>query len=257
MDHTRGHGDPGHPLATLREQRKYKEGLKWLEATGKGTPEEARYRGLFHHGLAQPEPTLKHLLPVYRAHPSDDTVALAVAEASLWKKDYRTAVTIIGQLQAPDAAEALRVRGMVFEQAGRLPEALALYERALPKLALPWGTMERKAQVLSWLKRFDESAVTYGQVIDSKQASLGLKQRCRVRLAELTAWKKDLDGALAQLDRLLAEEPKLTDALLLKGQLLEWKGEYPPAKQTYSRILEIDSSHAEARLRLGRLLWVK
>ncbi len=247
----------GNPLALMLEQRKHDEGLKWLAAFGKGGVKEDRYRGLFHHGLAQPGPALQYLLPVYRANPTDDTVALALAEASLWKKDYKTAATVLGQLQSAEAPEALRVRALLFEQAGRLPEALNLYDQAIPALKQPWGAMERKAQVLSWLKRFDEAGATYARVIGSPQASLGLRQRCRIRQAELTAWKKDLDGALGQLAVLLKEEPRLPDALLLKGQILEWKGDFGGAKQSYSRILTIDAAHAEARLRLEKLLWVK
>ena len=247
----------GDPLATYLERGQYKEGLEWLRSFGHDTPEERRYRGLYHHGLSEPDATLADLVPLYRAHPTDDTVALAVAEASLWKKDYKTAVSVVGQLQAPDAPEALRVRGMVFEQVGRLPEALDLYDKAIPRLPRPWGTMERKAQVLSWMKRFDEAAATYQKVIDSKEASLGLRQRCRVRLAELTAWKKDFDGALAQLHKLLAEAPRSTDALLLEGQIREWQGQFADAKQIYSRVLAIDAGNAEARLRLNKLLWVK
>jgi tetratricopeptide (TPR) repeat protein len=245
------------PLEKFLHDRKYREGLEWLRSFGKGTAEENRYRGLFHHGLAQPDDALRYLMPVYRARPQDEVVALAVAEASLWKKDYKTAVTIVGQLREPEAADALRVRGMVFEQAGRLKEALELYERAIPKLALPWGAMERKAQVLSWLKRFDEAASTYAKVVASKEASVELRRRCRVRMAEIAAWKKDFDAALSQLAKLLAEEPRLTDALLLKGQILEWQGEFAEAKRAYSRILEIDAGHGEARLRLNKLLWVR
>jgi tetratricopeptide (TPR) repeat protein len=151
----------------------------------------------------------------------------------------------------------MRVRALLFEQAGRFPEALALYDRAIPGLAQPWGAMERKAQVLSWMKRFDDAGATYAQVVASPQASLGLRRRCRVRQAELTAWRKDLDGALGQLAALLKEEPRLTDALLLQGQIQEWKGQFAAAKQSYSRILTIDAAHAEARLRLDKLLWVK
>jgi tetratricopeptide (TPR) repeat protein len=245
------------PLASYLEQGKHKEGLSWLKSFGHGSPEEARYQGLFHHGLADPDRTIELLVPVYRAHPEDDEVAVAVAEASLWKKDYKTAVTVLGQLKAPEAPEALRVRGLMFEQAGRLPEALQMYEKALPQLPLPWGTLERKAQVLSWLKRFPESAATYTRVVESKQASLGLRQRCRVRLAELRAWQKDFDGALAQLGRLLDEEPRQVEALLLRGQILEWQGNFVEAKHSYSRVLAVDSGQAEARLRLNKLLWVK
>jgi tetratricopeptide (TPR) repeat protein len=164
---------------------------------------------------------------------------------------------VVEQLAHGDAPEALRVRGMVFEQAGRLTEALALYERAIPQLPQPWGTIERKAQVLSWLKRFDESAAAYAKVVASAQASVELRRRCRVRIAELTAWKKDFAGALAQLDKLLSEEPRQTEALLLRGQILEWQGEFAEAKRAYSRVLAIDPGHATARLRLQKLLWVE
>jgi tetratricopeptide (TPR) repeat protein len=245
------------PLAGWLAQGKYAQGLDWLRAHGKSTVEHDRYRGLFHHGLGQPDAVLKYLVPVHRARPSDDAVALAVAEASLWKKDYKTALQLIEQLQAKDAPEALRVRGMVLEQAGRLPEALALYERAIPRLALPWGALERKAQVLSWLKRFGEASTTYAKVAASPQASIELRRRCRVRMAEIAAWQKDFAGALAQLDTLLAEEPRLVDALLLRGQILEWQGEFAEAKRVYSRVLAIDAGQRQARLRLDKLLWVQ
>ena len=184
-------------------------------------------------------------------------MALALAEASLWKKDHKTALSVVNQLVAADAPEALRVRAMIFEQLGRLTEALALYERAIAGLKQPWGAMERKGQVLSWLKRFDDAIAVFRQIVSSQGASGGLKRRCRVHIAEITAWRKDFDGALAQLAALLAEEPRDVAALLLKGQILEWNGRYAEAKQTYSKVLTIDSNHREARLRLDKLLWVK
>jgi tetratricopeptide (TPR) repeat protein len=248
---------PANPLADLYEQGKYAEGLEWLRSFGKGGVEEERYAGLFHFGLAHPDASLQHLVPVYRANPADDTIGLAIAEASLWKKDYKTALAIVGQLKAPDAPEALRVRGMVFEHAGRLTEALALYDRAIPQLRQPWGTLERKAQVLSWQKNFDAALASYATVTESPGASIGLRRRCRVRMAEITAWKKNFGGALDQLDALLREDPKLADALLLKGQILEWKGDFSQAKQAYSSILVFDSSNAEARARLDKLLWAR
>jgi tetratricopeptide (TPR) repeat protein len=256
-------GDPpsrtatAHPLADLLAQGKHKEGLDWLASFGKGTPEEARYRGLFNHGLGRPDETLRDLVPVYRAQPKDDAVALAVAEASLWKKDYKTATSVLGGLQAPDEPDALRVRGMLFEQAGRLPEAVELYDRAIPRLRAPWEVMERRAQVLSWMKRFDDARVAFTQIADDPRAELALRRRSRVRLAELSAWNKDLDGALAQVTALLREAPGQIDALLLEGQVLEWQGRFGEAKQVYSRILAADGGNAPARLRLNKLLWVK
>lgn len=244
-------------LAAFLERRQFTEGLAWLSSLGDGSPAQQRYRGLFHHGLFQADATLKDLLPIYRENPSDDQIGLAVAEACLWKKDLKTATTILGDLKAPEAPNALRVRAMLYEQARRLPEALQLYERAIPGLDLPWGALERKAQVLSWLKRFDEAGATYATIIRSTQASLPQRQRCRVRRAELTAWRKDLDGALAELAEVLREAPRLTEALMLRGQILEWQAKHREAKQTYSHVLTIESNHPEARLRLQKLLWVQ
>jgi predicted TPR repeat methyltransferase len=76
-------------------------------------------------------------------------------------------------------------------------------------------------------------------------------------MAEITAWQKDFTGALAQLDAVLAEEPRVVDALLLRGQILEWQGEFAEAKRAYSRVLAIDAEHRQARLRLSKLLWVQ
>lgn len=244
------------PLAELLHQGKNREGLDWLRSFGKGGPEEDRYRGLFNYGLGRPDEALHDLVPVYRASPKDDVVALAVAEASLWKKDYKTATVVLGALQSPEAPEALRIRGLLFEQAGRLPEAVEMYDRAIPHLPSPWEAMERRAQVLSWLKRFDEARAGFSKVADSPDANVRVRRRCRVRLAELSAWSKDFDGALGQLGRLLREDPGQTDALLLKGQILEWKGSFGEAKETYSRVLALDPANAPARLRLNKLLWV-
>lgn len=248
--------DIGRARASLQPARELESSRVAAVQMDEASLSEQRERGLHHHGLVEPDAALENLLPVYRADRADDIVALAVAEASLWKKDSATALLVLGQLRAPDAPEALRVRGLMLEQTLRLEEAIEIYNRAIPRLDKPWGTLERKAQVLSWLKRFDEARSIYAVVAESRQASLGLRQRCRLRMAELSAWKEDLDGALAELRGLLESEPDLVDALLLAGQILEWQGEFSSAKQTYSRILGLDPQHAAARARLDRLLWV-
>ena len=200
---------------------------------------------------------LQLLAAVYRARPEDDAVALAVAEASLRTRDLRTAEVVIAALRQPDAPKALRVRALLFEHAGRLPEAVALYERAIAGLPEPQLAIEARAKVLSWLERFDAAAAGYESLIADERVSTEQKRRVRVRLAELTAWRKDLDGALAQLAAVLAEQPGRADALLLQGQILEWQGRYAEAKRSYSTLLAADASHAEARLRLDKLLWVR
>jgi tetratricopeptide (TPR) repeat protein len=216
-----------------------------------------RKQGFAHYEKWNADSTLHWLVPVYRANPGDDSVALAVAEASLWKKDFRTATTMISALRHPKSPQALRVQGVLYEQAGRLPEALLAYDQAIPLLSKPWGTMERRAQVLAWLKRIPEAKTQVQQIIGSKEPSTGLKVRCHVDLALWTAWEKDLDESSKILEKALQLDPKSTEALLLLGQIQEWRGEYPQAKSTYGKILSLDANHAEARLRLGKLQWVK
>jgi tetratricopeptide (TPR) repeat protein len=161
-----------------------------------------------------------------------------------------------GSAASPSAPEALRVRGMLLEQAGQLDAALALYEDSIPRFQQPWSLLERQAQVLAWQRRFDAALAAYARVADSVDAPQGLRLRCRVRMTEITAWKADLDGALAQLRSLLVGAPEHVEALLLQGQILEWKGDYAGAKHSYSRILSVDADQADARSRLGKLLWV-
>jgi tetratricopeptide (TPR) repeat protein len=217
----------------------------------------ARSAGLAHAQLGRDELALEQLVPVYRAHPEDDAVAYAIAEASLRKRDFKTAQTVLAALRAPNAPDALRLLGMLHEQAGKLTEALALYERAIPGLAQPLAAMERRARVLSWLARFDDASAAFAALVADPRADVSVRRRARVRMAELTAWKKDLDGALSELAGVLGEEPHHAEALLLQGQVREWQGRYPEAKQSYSTLLAADANHAEARLRLDKLLWVQ
>jgi len=213
-------------------------------------------KGLMFYEKWQADSALHYLIPAYQASPTNVKIALAVAEASLWKKDFKTATTILSQLENPNTPEANRVRGILFEQANRLSEALAMYNKAIPKLNLPWGTMERKAKVLSWLKRYEESKKVYHKIIASDVASDELKIRCEIQVAQLTAWEKDLPGALKKLRNVLQKDPKNIEALMLQAQIQEWSGDFQEAKASYEKVLEIDSSHNTARLKLDKLQWV-
>lgn len=217
----------------------------------------ARVKGMRYYAEWNPDSTLHYLVPLYRANPQDDSLGLAVAEASLWKKDYKTATGTISNLVQPEAPDALRVKGLLFEQAGRLAEALELYNKAIPKLTKPWGTMERKAQVLAWLGKTEEAKSLIAEVIASKKVSEGLRLRASLHLALWTAWGKDLDQALAMTQAVLQKNPKHVDALMLLAQLQEWKGEYRKAKEAYGKVLVLEPNHADARLKLGKLQWVE
>lgn len=217
----------------------------------------SRRQGFQYYSDWNADSTLFYLLPIYRAHPEEDSVAIAVAEASLWKKDFRTATQVITNLRNSEKPEALRVKGLLFEQAGRLDEALQLYDKAIPGLLKPWGTMERKAQVLAWLGRIPEAKAQAEKILKAKEPSKGLRIRCLLDLALWTAWEKDLSGSVLLINQALALDGKSIEALLQLGQVYEWQGDFSQAKKTYGRVLNINDRHAEARLRLDKLQWVK
>jgi tetratricopeptide (TPR) repeat protein len=216
-----------------------------------------RRQGFQYYSEWNADSTLSYLLPIYWAHPEEDSVAIAVAEASLWKKDFRTATQVITHLRNSESPEALRVKGLLFEQAGRLNEALQLYDKAIPRLLKPWGTMERRAQVLAWLGRVPEAKAQVQKVLKAKEPSEGLRIRCLLDLALWTAWDKDLSGSILLIKQALALDGKSIEALLQLGQVYEWQGNFSQAKKTYGRVLNLNDRHAEARLRLDKLQWVE
>lgn len=218
---------------------------------------DARLLGLVHHALYQPDSVLRVLGPVFKEGKADDRVVFALAEAFLWKKDYRDAQAILDPFPRKDELGYLRVQATQMELVNRHAEALEIWDRVIARDPRPWGAMERKAILLSWMKRFDLSQELFAKVASSKAVSAPLRLRCLVRRAEVLAWNKDLDGSLKALQEILASHPDHVDALLLRGQVLEWLGRYPEAKATYTALLQKHPDHAAARLRLEKLGWVK
>lgn len=216
-----------------------------------------RDKGLRFYAEWNADSTLHYLIPLYKKNQKDDSLGLAIAEASLWRKDYKTATTVIANLQQPESGHAWRVRGLLYEQVGRFPESLAAYEKAIPLLAQPWGTMERQAQVLAWTGKRNEAKKIIHVILSSQEISDGLRSRSELHLALWTAWNKDLDQSIRIIQGVLQREPKHVDALMQLAQVYEWKGDYKAAKGLYGKVLEVQPNHGEARLKLGRLQWVQ
>lgn len=218
---------------------------------------DPRLLGLVHHGAYRPDSVLAVLGPLHKAGEADDRVVLALAEAFLWKKDYRNAQALLDGFPRKEDLAYLRVQATQMELVNRHADALAIWDRVIARDPRPWGAMERKAIVLSWTKRFEESVALFSKVIDAPKASEPLRLRCRVRRAEVQAWNRDLDGALLGLRQILASRPDHAEAALLQGQVFEWQGRFPEAKATYTALLQKRPDHAGARLKLERLGWVE
>ena len=126
-----------------------------------------------------------------------------------------------------------------------------------PSNALTLGLLEHKAQLLSWMGKYKESESIYTSIVNGPNIVAAVKLRDRTRRAEVYSWDKDFPRALSELDAILAIQPGDEEASLVKGQVQEWQGKYPDAKNTYSKGLQTHPESARLRQRLENLGWVK
>lgn len=212
-------------------------------------------KGLVHHALYEGDQAILHLKKAFDAGNREDDVLLALADALLWKKDFRTSLRVMQEVKDTTSVGWLKVNARKHEFLGEFDRALALYEKVIPREKLPYGSMERKALLLSWNKDFDASIAEYTRILDSKVASEGQKLRCRIQRAEVMAWNKEFEKALVELDKVLSQQPGNAEAGLVKGRILEWSGRYSEAKKTYQEILNRNPGHEQAKLRLEKVGW--
>jgi tetratricopeptide (TPR) repeat protein len=247
---------PSDKAAKSLKQGQYEKALASLEACP-ADPTTHKARGIAHHGLFHPDSAIHYLRLAHDAGLKEDEVLLPLAEALLWKKDFRAATQVADAVRGKEGAGYFKVMARKHEILGELDQAVAHYDKAIALEKLPYGTQERKAMVLSWMKKFDESIKLYDAIIAEKVVSQGLKVRCLIRKAEVLSWKNEFAPALAELEKALAKDRKNLEARLVKGRILEWKGEYKAAKALYGEILALSPDNEQAKLRLERLSWVE
>jgi len=118
---------------------------------------------------------------------------------------------------APRDPVAVRTRGAVKADLGRLEEALADFDRAIELDPKHLATYEVKALVLGRLKRFDEALAVLEQLRQLNPDSVfPLMQKARIR-----AMQANLKEALAELDRALQIDPNNVPVLILRAALQE------------------------------------
>lgn len=134
-------------------------------------------------------------------------------------------------------------------QSGRIPEAIAAYERLLalqPSLPDSWynlGWLYRQA------RRFDEALAAYARALE-----LGVRAAEEVHLNRAVILSDHLaqsDSAMSELHSALALNPGYVPALLNLGNLHEDRGEQTEARDVYSRALDVDPANCLALARLA------
>jgi tetratricopeptide (TPR) repeat protein len=187
------------------------------------------YKGYIYYGLCNADSAILYFQKIINDKKEDDRLKLSMSEAYLWKKDY---------------ANAKRMA---------LSITLGTYDRSYAYLQV----LEVQAKDLKWTKHYSESRNLYKEIIDSKETPESQRVRAIVESAEIAAWQEHFDQALNELSSALNIAPRNEAALLLKGKILEWQGEYSKAKKIYIGIVESNSNAQEAKQRLEKLMWVK
>lgn len=216
-------------IVRLVEEGKVSQAQEQAKKSGAAGKELVRLQGILFHAIGMPDSALAYLKEAYKEKPSDPRISLRLAEVLFWKKDLRSVRQIVDKVSDKAVAEGPR----------------------------KWESTMRKARLEAWLERLDASRGLYRKVLDGSDTPEAVKIQARVRLAEIASWQKDFPLAIAILDSLLGAMPGHVDATLLKGQILEWKGDYPSAKSLYTSGLQIHPTDANLRYRLEKLSWVK
>lgn len=221
------------------------------------TPASLRLKGIAFYCLYNTDSAHCYLRLAEKSTAVDDSVLVGLAGTLMWKKDSRAALSVLEKVRDKKGLSYQGAKALIHEAKGEYPQALAMYDTVIATHPKAFSTMAKKASVLSWMKKYDESITLYTAIINASQASLDEKTAARIRRAEVISWTNRLDEAIVQLDSTLMIDSKNATALVSRGVILEWKGKFKEAKESYSRALSADPNNKTARLNIEKLLWVK
>lgn len=152
---------------------------------------------------------------------------------------------------AADDVVALRSRGAIQAQMGKLAESLADFNAALKLEPKHSPTLDAKAIVLAKMKKFDEALATVDAVAKLEPKSIvPLLMR-----AEIHTMKPDLAAALKDLNEASHREPGNIKVLLLRAFVYQQMNEKEKALADVDKALELNPK-AENAMRFRALLLV-
>jgi tetratricopeptide (TPR) repeat protein len=122
---------------------------------------------------------------------------------------------------APNDANVLRIRGIVFAGLEKYDEALADLNKAIELDPENAGTLEIKSLVLTQMKKYDEALA----VLDQAQKLVPNSSEPWLRKRQIHLLQKKLDEALNDLNKAVALDPSNPDLFLLRSSLYLEKGD--------------------------------
>ena len=142
-------------------------------------------------------------------------------------------------------------RGMGFEAAGRLEEALREYSHALDAEPAQIHARVNLISAYGKMGRYEEAAKAYRQTLEAISHSEEAHYNYGVLLSRLGKHAE----AEAAYKQAIAVNPYSADARLNLGDTLEHQGQSEAANEEFRRVLQINPGHRLAHFRLGMSLY--
>ena len=152
----------------------------------------------------------------------------------------------------PEIREARFNLGTLYARRGRYGRAIAAYQDFVVRYPGHPEARYGLGNALLHASRYSEAIVQYEKLLDADAAVE--RKAVQERLAYAYIQLDQLDAATALYRDLVVQAPDSLRFRYQLGQLKEALGQLTQARREYAEILQRDSTHAEASLRLARLL---
>lgn len=135
------------------------------------------------------------------------------------------------------------------EEAGRIPQAVALLEEALEETPDDPHFHRELARLLRSQGQPSRAQEHLKQAVAHNPNDV----EANVELAEISLEFHQPSLAVQHVEAALQNDPKNLKALLLRAKLAEFQSDRQTAIETYQRVLGIDPNHVEARVRIASI----
>jgi YaiO family outer membrane protein len=147
----------------------------------------------------------------------------------------------------PDPVPSLMEEGRRMRQAGKLPEAEAVYRQALKLSPGNTDILVALGLVVGSSQRFDEAGHLFDRALAIKPGLID----ARLGKVRLAIWQGDTPRARALIDEALASAPDNVEVLDLDGRIALLEGDHARAGQSFQRALALEPKNAEALVGIG------
>ena len=127
--------------------------------------------------------------------------------------------------------------------------SITLYKDIVRRDTVNLAAMNGLARVLRWAGRFAEAEGTYQRILSVEAANV----EALTGLALTFAQHRDLESALACIDKACRLSGYNSHTMLIKGDILSWSGRYTDAEQIYNDVLKLHPADPEIYRSLGNV----